>query len=207
MKKFFGYEAKDKAELIEKLSKGQTGERFIQRINLMGLTHKVDLGEAVKKIMILYGETAQTGLGKALQQGSLRSIEGVSNGVTSRAKFGLIMGLSIYWGIMKRIVNAPKGEKVKTSVDEVVPDMGGYMMMPVTAGVVYGAASLRNWGVKPESVEKFKKGAEDLTKQFAQTNDKASKKVIKNAYKALKKEVYSQGKWYQKLIRKPLEIL
>ncbi len=206
LKKYFGYDIEDKAKLIEYLSKGQKGqaaEKIVQRVNIMGLTHKVDLGEAVKKVMILNGETAQTGLGKTAQIASLRSIEGVSNGVTSRSKMGLIMGLGIYWGIMKKIVNAPKGEKSKTAVDEVVQDMGGYMMLPVTAGVLYGAASLMNWGLKPGSFPKFSERAAELAKQYDNVGNNVSKVAIMEAYKKLAKETYSQGKWYQKLLRWP----
>ncbi len=207
LKKYFEYD-KDKAKLIEFLSKGQTGDRFIQRVNIMGMTHNVDLGEAVKKVMILNGETGKSALGRLSQIFSLRAIEAVSNGVTSRAKFGLIMGLGIYWGIMKKIVNAPKGEKGKTAADEVVQDMGGYMMMPVNAAALYGAASLMNWGVKgKKDFAYFQKEAAKLAEDFAKATSKTGKNKIKTAYKKLVKEVYSQGKWYQKLLRKPASIL
>ncbi len=205
LKEFFGFNKSGK-ELSEFLATGRD-ENVRQAVKLGRLTHNVNLGESVKKLMILRGETAQTGLGKIFQKLSLRGVEAVSNGVTSRSKAGLALGATIYFGIMNKILNAPKKEKGKTLAQEVTSDMGGYIMMPLTAAVFYSAPSLKYWGVQTSKIIPYREKLAELTKAYRNTGSEIVKKSIHADYNALKKATFGDGKWYQKLARIPANFL
>jgi hypothetical protein len=201
LKEYFGFNKTGK-ELSEFLAQGKV-EEVKQAVRIMGLQHNVNLGESVKKLMILRGETAQTGLGKIFQKASLRGVEAVSNGVTSRNKMGLILGTGIYFGIMNKILNAPKKEKGKTFAQEVTGDMGGYMMMPLTGAALYALPSLKYWGVETSKIRPYREKLAELTKNYRGADSEILKNSIKSEYKALKDATFKDSKWYQKIARIP----
>ncbi|MDD3236958.1 MAG: hypothetical protein PHV37_02535 [Candidatus Gastranaerophilales bacterium] len=160
---------------------------------------KVNLAEAIKKYAILNGDTATTKAGQKLQQISLRGIEAMSNGVASKTAMGYLMGLYIYNGVMNKTQDAPKGERVSTFADEAVSDMGSYMMLPLAGGLMYKAASLKNWGIKPQNIESLAKAAKDALS--------AATPEAKQAYKSALKAAKKDGNILQKLVRKTASVL
>lgn len=165
---------------------------------IKGWAEKSDIGSALRKYAILKGDAADTQIAQKTQQILLRGIEGMSNGVTSRNTMGLLMGLSIYYGVMNKTQDAPKGEKKATFAEEAVGDMGNYMLLPVAASLLYGGATLKYFGSKSSQIAKYKDGVKDLMQKAAQGLSKAD---VKTQYKALQKGLNRNVKWYQKPIR------
>ena len=116
------------------------------------------MADALKKVAILKGDGAKTGLGQKAQQILLRGVEGMSNGVTSRSLMGLLMGLGIYNGVFNKAQYAPKGETVSTFAEEAVGDMGSYMLFPVAGSLLYGASTLKYLASKSSQIAKYKDG-------------------------------------------------
>ena len=156
------------------------------------------MSDALKKVAILKGDGAKTGLGQKAQQILLRGVEGMSNGVTSRSLMGLLMGLGIYNGVFNKAQDAPKGEKVSTFAEEAVGDMGSYMLFPVAGSLLYGASTLKYLGSKSSQIATYKDGLKKLSEQAANGLSKAD---VKAQYKALKQGLNKGVKWYQKPIR------
>ncbi len=209
LKKYFSFDKNGK-ELIDFLSKGEV-EKVTQKVRIplfplpIKAAHEVNLGEAIKKVMILDGYGAKTGLAKETQKILLRGAEAVSNGVTSRSKMALMMGLVIYAGVMNKSLNAPKGEKTATFAEEAVGDMGSYMLFPIAGSLLYGAASLKYWGMKSEQIQLYRSGLKDLSEKAAK--GLVDKQGINNAYKTLQKSLYKDSKWYQKPFKKLASVL
>lgn len=176
---------------------------------------KVNLGDALKKYAILQGHGAETKLGAKTQEILLRSVEGITNGVTSRAAMGLVMGLSIYYGVMNKTQEVPKDKKVATLADSAVTDAGSYMLFPVAGTLLYNAANLKYVGSKPEQIKAYKEGLtiiaaelaeklKDIPKGFNKDSLKGKKEAYawaKSEYKALLNAVNENVRWYHKPLR------
>lgn len=185
--KFVGFLSGDD---IKGITQKTTGGIFVRQ--------NVNMSDALKKVAILKGDGAKTGLGQKAQQILLRGVEGMSNGVTSRSLMGLLMGLGIYNGVFNKAQDAPKGEKVSTFAEEAVGDMGSYMLFPVAGSLLYGASTLKYLGSKSSQIATYKDGLKKLSEQAANGLSKAD---VKAQYKALKQGLNKGIKWYQKPIR------
>ncbi|MBE7706176.1 MAG: hypothetical protein E7Z91_02905 [Cyanobacteria bacterium SIG30] len=174
-----------------------------QRVKI-GMTHEVNMLNALKNMLILDGKGARTPLGQGAQKFLLKAVEGPTNGIMSRSKSGLAMALAIYFGIFNKVQKAPKGEKVATAGEEMTGDIGTYMLMPVTSGLMYGLASFKNLGVDAKN---YKTQLKALNDKFKLATNNVDKQAIIKEFKNLKKATYSQGTWWQKILRIPGRIL
>ncbi len=206
MDRKLGFEGMSGAELRDALSKnnGKLG----QKVNLMGLPHEIDLIDTYKKYKALNGHSAETGLGRLFQKGTIKITEAPTNGVTSRAKLGLGMGIYFLMSAFNRIIKAKKEDKVATAADALTGDLGGYMMMPVAGGALYGLASLKYLGFDSKNLAKYKADVADLNKQFANATSQIQKQKILKQFKELKKTTFkNNGGFFSKLIRTPAKVL
>lgn len=203
LKDFFGI---NKEGNITEIMNGAKNTDFTQRI-CPGLTHEVNMLNAVKNMMILDGQGAKTPLGRGAQKFLLKAVEAPTNGIMSRSKIGLIMALGIYFGIVNKIQKAPKGEKVSTAADEVSSDIGAYMMLPVNASLMYGLASFKNLGLSTEQIKNYRTKLKDLNINYKEAASKVDKQGIIKEFKNLRKTTYANGKWWQKILRIPGQIM
>ncbi len=176
-----GKEITDPKKLIEVLSNGPLANINIKTEGGLMSGQNVNLSEAMKKIAMIKGDTAENTLAKIIQILGLRGSEAISNGVASKTFFGSALAVMLYNGTFAKVHDAPKKEKVSTFTEEAVTDMGNYMMMPAAAGIIYKLGNLKNWGLM-EWVKNATTGENEYVVKagYKSALDKA-KKVIENA--------------------------
>ncbi len=184
---------------------GEIG-KIIQRTPGGALTAQtVNMANALKKVVILKGDGAKTWLGKGVQKLLLRGVEAITNGVTSRAGFGLLSGTIIYTGVMNKTFSAPKNERISKFAEEAVGDAGSYMLIPVAGGFLYKSATLKYLGSSNEQIRAFKNAFKDISEKVAKKQ--ITKAEASTAYKAAKKALSKDVSFIYKPIRKLAGIL
>jgi len=106
-------------------------------------------GIPVKNLM------ARTPLGKGMAKGSLRTLEGLTNGMAG-GPIGVIFQAYCFAQAFKEAHEAPKGEKFSTFMHVVVNDLGSYLLMTSSKDLVYMAAGNKYRGMTKEGISAFR---------------------------------------------------
>jgi len=171
--------AKDKklvAEIVEKINKGSL-EGFKDAAKLKINANKLGL---IQKYLTGIGEGKASFLTKAFGKFGIGAGNIVGGGGFGIAMNALFIGMSI-----KSALDAPKGEKFSTFMEDLLANwIGGFLLMIPAAKLVNGMAGWKNLGMSAENRAKVA----DLTKKFYY------KEIDKKAYKAGMKEITQAAK-------------
>lgn len=176
-----GKEITDAKKFLEVLTNGPLSKINIQTEGGLLTRQNVNLGEAIKKIGMNKGDTAENLFAKISQIVGLRGTEAVSNGVASKTLFGTGLAVMFYNGTFAKVHDAPKKEKVSTFTEEAITDMGNYMMMPLAATIIYKLGNLKNWGLMEWKVNPTTGKNEYIVKEAYKSAVEKAKKTIENA--------------------------
>ena len=128
---------------------------------------------------------AKTPLGKGLAKGSLRTLEGLTNGMAG-GPAGTILQAFCFAQAIKEAHEAPKGEKLSTFMHVVVNDLGAYLLFSSSKDLVYMAAGNKYRGMTKEGISAFR---EFLTKVNASELSGQALKIAKAQKKLFLKGV------------------
>ena len=98
---------------------------------------------------------ARTPLGRGMAKGSLRTLEGLTNGMAG-GPMGVILQAYCFAQAFKEAHEAPKGEKLSTFMHVVVNDLGSYLLMASSKDLVYMAAGNKYRGMTKEGISAFR---------------------------------------------------
>ena len=98
---------------------------------------------------------AKTPLGKGMAKGSLRTLEGLTNGMAG-GPLGTVFQAFCFAQAFKEAHEAPKGEKFSTFMHVVVNDLGSYLLMTSSKDLVYRAAGNKYRGMTKEGISAFR---------------------------------------------------
>lgn len=98
---------------------------------------------------------AKTPLGKGMAKGSLRTLEGLTNGMAG-GPLGTIFQAFCFAQAFKEAHEAPKGEKFSTFMHVVVNDLGSYLLMTSSKDLVYRVAGNKYRGMTKEGISAFR---------------------------------------------------
>lgn len=98
---------------------------------------------------------ARTPLGKGMAKGSLRTLEGLTNGMAG-GPIGTVFQAFCFAQAFKEAHEAPKGEKFSTFMHVVVNDLGSYLLMTSSKDLVYMAAGNKYRGMTKEGIGAFR---------------------------------------------------
>ncbi len=141
---------KEMLKFFDNVKIGKIGEEtfdFAKNIKVKGWVpgSRGNLGETLKKFVIMNGDAAQTTAGKLTQQIPLILGESVGNCINDRTTFGVLMTASYLPQIFNEAQDAPTGKKAKTAISELISGAAGWAIGMASAGaIVYSAASLKN---------------------------------------------------------------
>lgn len=153
------------------------------------LGRKVYLSEMANKLEALKGLDSKVGTttGKLLSKSMLRTMEGLTN-ATAGGKFAIAMQAFCFAQALAKTIDAPKGEKVKTFMENVVYDLSFYLLMPLGINLMHHAGGLKYIGLNKEQVAAYRTA-------LSAFNDKvASGNMSAEAYKTGKKELVNMLK-------------
>jgi hypothetical protein len=106
----------------------------------------VNLNASLNKYKGLSGEGAQTMLSKAVQKGTLITGEGLTGSVVG-GSFGILLSAVFLASTLKKAVEAPKGEKLSTFMEEFWGSYFGFLVtMPLAEKILYKSLGARNIG-------------------------------------------------------------
>lgn len=154
------------------------------------LHRKIYFSEIANKLEALKGlksHVPATAMGKMLPKGMIRVLEGMTNG-TAGGKLMMLMQAYIYANAIKATVEAPKGEKLKTFMENAIYDLGWYLMMPFGIGLMHKAGGLQYIGMSKEQVATYRKNVEAFNAK-AKVGGFASRAEYVSELKSLKAEL------------------
>lgn len=140
----------DMLKFFDGVKAGKIGEKtfeFAQNVKVRGWAPgtRGNLGETLKKFAIMDGQSAQTKVGKFIQQSPLILSESIGNCVNDRTMFGIALGATYLPQNFNEAQDAPKGKKVRTVAAEFVSTAASWAIGMASAGAaVYSLASLKN---------------------------------------------------------------
>ena len=195
-----------KAEDIASTKELLTGRVHGFKVGLFDSVRRAELINNAGDGKALYG--AKTKLGRIFQKGLFRGMEAPSNGVASRGVMPFGIALPIYWGVFNKVSDAKKGEKVSKFAEETVSDMGNYMMIPITAGTMYAAASMKYLGANATQIKTYKDAVKSAHGAYAAAKgNKAGQDAAINMFKNAKNTFNQTGNGFERLLRKPGQLL
>ncbi|MBR6163308.1 hypothetical protein IKQ26_05430 [bacterium] len=124
---------------------------------------------------------AKTPLGKGMAKGTLRTLEGLTNGMAG-GPAGTILQAFCFAQAIKEAHDAPKGEKLSTFMHVVVNDLGSYLLFASSKDLVYQLAGNKYRGMTKEGISAFREflskvNTSELTKEGLKIA-KAQKKLF-----------------------------
>ena len=128
---------------------------------------------------------AKTPLGKGMAKGTLRTLEGLTNGMAG-GPAGTILQAFCFAQAIKEAHEAPKGEKLSTFMHVVVNDLGSYLLFASSKDLVYKVAGNKYRGMTKEGINAFR---EFLTKVNASELSSEALKIAKAQKKLFLKGV------------------
>lgn len=140
----------DMLKFFDGVKAGKIGEKtfeFAQNVKVRGWAPgtKGNLGETLKKFASMDGQSAQTKIGRFVQQSPLILSESIGNCVNDRTLFGIALGATYLPQNFNEAQDAPKGKKVRTVAAEFVSSAASWAIGMASAGAaVYSLASLKN---------------------------------------------------------------
>ncbi len=216
-------------QIIE-ICKKQDAKAFVTLKRLWGMNlpkffqRKVYWSELVNKLTFLEGlknpNPNLNALGKLAPKTTIRTLEGLTNG-TAGGKFAILMQAYIFASAFIKAAKAPKGEKVKTFMENSFYDLGMYLTIPASMSMMHGGSGLKYIGMSKKQVEFYRNALEKLNASVdAGTISKAkyskavkdlgillkgdtrilkSDKFLVRTVKHLKNVVYNPLKWMGKM--------
>lgn len=161
-------------------------EKFPKLKNLF--CPETSFSEFANKFKVLKGagNTAQkTALGKALPKFSLRVLEGLTNAGTGSGLVAVLMGGFFIADALARSIKAPKDEKGMTFAENIIYNVGWYLMMPFGLATMHKFGGLQYIGMSKDQVEAHRKNVAEFNEK-AKAGGFATKEEYKAAKKALK---------------------
>lgn len=185
-------------DIIKSLKKADPNEFVKFGKPLVG--RKVYLSELANKLSAITGEGSATGLGKALSKGTLRTLEGLTNG-TAGGPLAIFMQAFSFAQATKAAINAPKGEKVSTFMENVTNDLGYYLVGASALNVFHRVAGNKYRGMTKETIKDYKEWIKFTNTEAAA--GRITKAELKDA-KQIAKEMLTKNldlKWWEKPIK------
>lgn len=198
-------------ELIEQISKGTKAEadigikKLIEGLNKFGLKDSIKIGklgfrrtvrytELANKLKAISSEGGASGLGKSLSKGALRTLEGLTNG-TAGGPLAILMQAYCFAQATKAAIEAPKGEKLSTFMENVFQDLGFYLVGTSSLSLLHRAGGNRYRGLTKEALEQYKT-------LIAKTNEEiGAGKLFGDALKNREREIKNALKGDKNLIK------
>lgn len=174
------------------------------KITLPLFERKVYYSELANKLTTITKQGAASGLGKTMNKGILRTLEGLTNGMAGGPAAMLIQAFC-FAQATKAAIDAPKGEKLSTFMENTFQDLGYYLLGTTSINLMYSAGGNKYRGMSPENLTKYKniiKNANEAVKSV----DPAKLKDAKIALKTAKKEAQAllKGtdlKWWERPLK------
>lgn len=198
---------KDPVKNVDKLIKGldkagvdefvEFGSKFAKR--------KVGFRELSNKLRAITKQGAETSLGKTMAKGSLRTMEGLTNGMAG-GPWAILMQAYCFANAAKAAFEAPKGEKMSTFMENVAQDLGYYLVGTASLNLVHRAGGNKYRGMTEEAFKQYKNiikttnakaAAGEITKEGVKAAKKQAKELLKG----------TDLKWWEKPIKKAGKIL
>ncbi len=149
-----------------------------------GTQNKLRAATQNKKV---YSDLHKSSLGRGLSKSALFITENFTNG-TAGGICSMAMQAMIWQGIIKSVIGAEEGEKKKVLAENVVTDLGMFMLMPFAIKAVGMMGGLKNIGRTTEQVKATKKlikehNIHQLSGELIKKSDyDASRKAIKSMF-------------------------
>lgn len=142
---------------------------------------KINLKELANKLRGVSGNAAETGLGKMLSKNTLRTLEGLTN-ATAGGTAAILMQGWCFASALDAAIKAPKGKKLSTFMDEVVSNLGFYLVSALGINILYNTGGNRYRGMTKETLQEFR--------NIINTTNKAAKEgtITKEAYEIARKK-------------------
>lgn len=159
------------------------------KLPIPGFSRTVGFRELANKIKTVTGEGATTGLGKSLAKGTLRTLEGLTNGMAGGPGAMFIQAFC-FAQAAKAAIDAPKGEKLKTFMENVFQDLGFYLTGSLAVNLMHRAGGNKFRGMTEKTKKLYLDTIADANKKaVAGTIDKEGLEAAKKEAKLLLKGV------------------
>lgn len=158
-----------------------------------GLTREIHFSEYVNKIHAFAdpaknSDLGKTSLGKKLPRLTIRMLEGLTNG-TAGGKFAVLLGAFFIADAVKKTIDAPNenGEKRKTFAENIITNIGMYMLMPFGINLMHKFGGLQYVGIskKAKDAKKAVEKYENARDKFNERAELTKEKINANGEKIL----------------------
>jgi len=174
-----------------------------------------NLNLSLNKFKGLEGTGAKTFVSSILQKAGLIAGEAASGTIIGGGAIGLVLSAFFLGGSLKKAMEAPKGEKVSTFMEEFMGNYFGFLVtMPLAMKALYKTAGLKNLGVDRNIGEVISKNSKFDKNIFKNRNLTIQQRIddlmapIKNDPKAvITKEAREEIKALKSLSGKGLPII
>ena len=197
IQKIEDYIAKDPA-LKNKILHSNGGSMFMPKWMVPKfLREKVTFNEILNKYKLINNyKTLKSPLGAKISGGLFRSLEAMTNGMVG-GKIGVLMQALFIGQSLKSAVDAPKGEKVSTFMEELVSMMAYTMTMGLQMRALNSVAGLKFLGMEEKDYKNYHRAVE-LAKKAAKAGDAKNYYKLKNIIKAYETRANGNLKFWQK---------
>ena len=164
------------------------------------LREKVTFNEILNKAKLIENyKNYKSPLGAKLSGGLFRSLEAATNGMVG-GKLGVLMQALFIGQSLKSAVDAPKGEKVATFMEELVSMMAYTLTMGLQMRALNSVAGLKFLGMSEADYKNYHR-AVALAKQAAKSGDARNYYRFKNAIKTYEARANANLKPWQKPVK------
>ena len=164
------------------------------------LREKVTFNEILNKAKLIENyKNFKSPLGAKLSGGLFRSLEAATNGMVG-GKLGVLMQALFIGQSLKSAVDAPKGEKVATFMEELVSMMAYTLTMGLQMRALNSVAGLKFIGMSEADYKNYHR-AVALAKQAAKSGDARNYYRFKNAIKTYEARANANLKPWQKPVK------
>ena len=164
------------------------------------LREKVTFNEILNKNRLINNyKTLKSSLGSKLSGGLFRSIEAMTNGMVG-GKLGVLMQAVFIGQSLKAAVDAPKGEKVSTFMEQLVSMMAYTLTMGVQMRALNSVAGLKFLGMEEKDYKNYHR-AVALAKKAAKSGDAKNYYKLKNIIKSYETKANANLKPWQKPVK------
>ena len=164
------------------------------------LREKVTFNEILNKAKLIENyKNYKSPLGAKLSGGLFRSLEAATNGMVG-GKLGVLMQALFIGQSLKSAVDAPKGEKVSTFMEELVSMMAYTLTMGLQMRALNSVAGLKFLGMSEADYKNYHR-AVALAKQAAKSGDARNYYRFKNAIKTYEARANANLKPWQKPVK------
>ena len=164
------------------------------------LREKVTFNEILNKAKLIENyKNFKSPLGAKLSGGLFRSLEAATNGMVG-GKLGVLMQALFIGQSLKSAVDAPKGEKVSTFMEELVSMMAYTLTMGLQMRALNSVAGLKFIGMSEADYKNYHR-AVALAKQAAKSGDARNYYRFKNAIKTYEARANANLKPWQKPVK------